>query len=76
VSSTDSSRALFERALRVLPAGVSYAIRDIAPYPFYVARASGCRLTDVDGNLYTDYWSGHGALVLGHAPSSVVAAVS
>ena len=72
---TPTSRALFERAARVLPAGVSYAIRDIAPYPFYVARAAGCRLTDVDGNIYTDYWSGHGALLLGHAPSCVALAV-
>lgn len=72
---TPTSRALFERAARVLPAGVSYAIRDVSPHPFYVDRASGARLTDVDGNVYTDYWSGHGALLLGHAPACVVEAV-
>ena len=49
--STPSSRALFERAARVLPAGVSYAIRDVSPHPFYVDRAAGARLTDVDGNV-------------------------
>jgi glutamate-1-semialdehyde 2,1-aminomutase len=72
---TAVSRALFQRAARVMPAGVSYAIRDLSPHPFYVDRAAGCRLTDVDGNVYTDYWLGHGALLLGHAPECVVAAV-
>jgi glutamate-1-semialdehyde 2,1-aminomutase len=73
---TTRSRAFFERAQRVLPGGVSYAIRDLAPYPFYVQRASGSRLWDVDGNEYTDYWCGHGALILGHAPEDVSAALS
>jgi glutamate-1-semialdehyde 2,1-aminomutase len=48
---TPRSKGLFGRARKVLPAGVSYAIRDITPYPFYVARAEGCKLTDVDGNV-------------------------
>jgi glutamate-1-semialdehyde 2,1-aminomutase len=72
---TPGSRAWFERAQHVLPGGVSYGIRDLAPYPFYVARASGPRLYDVDGNAYTDYWCGHGALILGHAPTVVTDAV-
>ncbi len=72
---TPRSKVLFERARRVLPAGVSYAIRDITPYPFYVARAEGCKLTDVDGNVYTDFWTGHGALILGHSPRKVMDAV-
>ncbi len=71
---TPRSQAWFERARAVLPAGVSYGIRDLAPYPFYVERAQGSRLWDVDGNEYTDYWCGHGALILGHAPASVVEA--
>ena len=72
---TRRSKGLFERAGKVLPAGVSYAIRDITPYPFYIDRAEGCRLTDVDGNVYTDYWTGHGALILGHSPKKVMDAV-
>jgi glutamate-1-semialdehyde 2,1-aminomutase len=73
---TKRSKGLYARAGKVLPAGVSYAIRDITPHPFYIAEAKGAKLTDVDGNLYTDYWMGHGALILGHAPEKVVAAVS
>ena len=73
---TERSRGLYARAGKVLPAGVSYAIRDITPHPFYIAEAKGANLTDVDGNVYTDYWMGHGALILGHAPNMVVEAVA
>jgi len=65
---TENSRKLYERAIKVTPAGVSYAIRYFEPYPIYIKRASGCRVYDVDGNEYIDYWVGHGALIMGHNP--------
>ncbi len=74
-STSRKSKHLFERAKRVFPAGVTYRIRSIEPYPFYVKRARGCKLIDVDGNHYTDYWCGHFSLILGHAPRDVVRAV-
>jgi glutamate-1-semialdehyde 2,1-aminomutase len=75
VSKTPKSRGLYERARRVLPAGVSYGLRYFEPYPFYTVRARGCKLYDVDGNEYVDFWLGHGALILGHSPPAVVEAV-
>ncbi|MEM3699610.1 MAG: aspartate aminotransferase family protein [Candidatus Bathyarchaeia archaeon] len=75
ISKTQKSKALYERAKRVLPAGVSYAIRYFEPYPFYVAKAKGSKLYDVDGNIYIDFWLGHTALILGHSPPAVVKAV-
>ncbi len=69
---TPKSRATYRRASKVLPGGVSYLIRDVEPHPFYVSEARGCTLKDVDGNVYTDYWLGHGALILGHAHPEVV----
>jgi len=75
VSKTSKSKALYERAKRVLPAGVSYGIRFFEPYPFYTARANGSKLYDVDGNEYIDFWLGHTALILGHSPPAVVKAV-
>jgi len=69
---TPKSRATYRRASKVLPGGVSYLIRDVEPHPFYVSEACGCTLKDVDGNVYTDYWLGHGALILGHAHPEVV----
>ena len=74
-SKTQKSKALYERAKSVLPAGVSYAIRHFEPYPFYTARAKGSKLFDVDGNEYVDFWLGHTALILGHSPPAVVEAV-
>ena len=75
ISKTSTSKALYERAKKVLPAGVSYGIRFFEPYPFYTARAKGCKLYDVDGNDYVDFWLGHTALILGHSPPEIVEAV-
>jgi glutamate-1-semialdehyde 2,1-aminomutase len=75
VSKTSKSKALYERAKKVLPAGVSYGIRYFEPYPFYTAKAKGSKLYDVDGNEYIDFWLGHTALILGHSPPPVVNAV-
>lgn len=73
---TPSSKKLYERAKKVLPAGVSYQLRDLPPHPFYVKKAQGVRITDVDDNVYTDYWMGHSALILGHSPKPVMDAVT
>ncbi len=75
MAKTKSSSALYARAKKVLPAGVSYGIRYFDPYPFYTARANGSKLYDVDGNVYVDYWLGHTALILGHSPPAVAEAV-
>ena len=72
LSRTVKSKKLYERAKRVLPAGVSYFIRYMEPYPFYTARAKGSKLYDVDGNEYVDFWIGHYALILGHSPPQVM----
>jgi len=74
-SKTSKSKTLYERAKKVLPAGVSYGIRYFEPYPFYTAKAKGSKLYDVDGNEYIDFWLGHTALILGHSPPAVVEAV-
>jgi glutamate-1-semialdehyde 2,1-aminomutase len=72
---TPKSKKLYDRACRVLPGGVSYGIRALPPYPFFVEEAQGVKLRDVDGNEYTDFWVGHGALILGHSPRRVMDAV-
>ena len=72
---TPLSRALFARAKRVQPAGVSYSYRYFEPYPFFVREARGAKLIDLDGNEYTDYWCTHFAMVLGHAHPIVMQAI-
>ncbi|PYP87326.1 MAG: hypothetical protein DMF61_09930 [Blastocatellia bacterium AA13] len=44
-------------------------------YPLVVARASGCRVWDVDGNEYVDIGMGYGALLFGHSPDFILNAV-
>ena len=75
VQRTPKSKKLFEEARKYLPGGVSYAIRFFEPYPFYVSKAEGRRVWDIDGNAYTDYWMGHGALLMGHRYPPVIEAI-
>jgi glutamate-1-semialdehyde 2,1-aminomutase len=70
------SRALYERARQVMPSGAAHDGRVFAPFPFYVERADGARKWDVDGHVYIDCWSGHGALLLGHNHPAVVQAIT
>lgn len=66
---------MFERAKKVEPGGVSYRNRYFEPYPFFVKKAKGATLTDIDGNEYTDYWCTHFAMILGHAYPTVLHAI-
>ena len=76
VETRPTSRALHERALRSMPSGVAHDGRAFSPFPFYVERADGARKWDVDGHVYLDCWSGHGALILGHNHPAIVAAIT
>src|SRR5258707_10519632 len=69
------SGALFERARKVLPSGITHDARYLDPYSIHVARANGPRKWDVDGNEYVDYFGGHGAMLLGHSHPAVIEAV-
>src|SRR6266513_1634604 len=72
------SSELFDRAKRVLPGGVNSpvrAFRAVGGTPFFVARAEGARLTDVEGKTYVDYVCSWGPLILGHAHPAVMEAV-
>ena len=72
---TGGSAALFERARKVLPSGITHDARYLDPYSIHVSRARGPRKWDVDGNEYVDYFGGHGAMLLGHSHPAVVEAV-
>ena len=73
--STPTSRSLFEAAQRVIPGGVNSPVRAfkaVGGTPFFVARAEGAHLVDVDGRTYLDFLGSWGPLILGHAPPAVV----
>ncbi len=71
----DTSKKLFEEAKKYLVGGVDSPVRAMKPYPFFVKKAKGCNLVDVDDNTYIDYCLGYGPLILGHANQAVVEAV-
>jgi glutamate-1-semialdehyde 2,1-aminomutase len=70
-----TSRQLYQQAQAVFPGGVTHDLRYLEPFPVYIDRAKGAHKWDVDGHELIDYFSGHGALLLGHSPDDVVAAV-
>ena len=76
--SRSKSDALFAEALNYIPGGVNSpvrAFRAVGGKPFFVNKASGCRVTDVDGNEYIDYVGTWGPAILGHAHPKIISAV-
>jgi glutamate-1-semialdehyde 2,1-aminomutase len=72
------SEALFERAQRVMPGGVSSPVRAfkaVGGAPLFIRKAEGARVWDADGRPYIDYVGSWGPMILGHAFAPVVEAV-
>jgi glutamate-1-semialdehyde 2,1-aminomutase len=72
------SEALFAEALKYIPGGVNSpvrAFRAVGGQPFFVNRARGARVWDVDGNEYVDYVCTWGPAILGHAHPKIISAV-
>jgi glutamate-1-semialdehyde 2,1-aminomutase len=76
---TSRSSQLFVSAQKRIPGGVNSpvrAFRNVDGAPFFVARAKGAKIWDVDGKEYIDYVGSWGPAILGHAPKVVVDAVN
>jgi glutamate-1-semialdehyde 2,1-aminomutase len=70
------SKALFERASKVLAGGVSSEFRKFNyPHPMFYSHGSGSHITDVDGNTFLDFTLSQGPLILGHSHPEVMEAV-
>lgn len=62
-----------------MPGGVSSPVRAfkaVGRTPVTIRCGKGAQVTDVDGNTYIDYVGSYGPLILGHAPESVLAAIT
>ena len=73
-----NNQVLFERAQRVIPAGVNSpvrAFRAVGGTPPFFERASGPHLWDADGKRYIDYVGSWGPMIAGHTHPAVVEAV-
>jgi glutamate-1-semialdehyde 2,1-aminomutase len=72
------SEELFAEALKWTPGGVNSpvrAFRAVGGKPFFVNKAAGAYIYDVDGNRYIDYVCTWGPAILGHAARPIIEAV-
>jgi glutamate-1-semialdehyde 2,1-aminomutase len=72
------SEALFTEALKYIPGGVNSpvrAFRAVGGNPFFVNKAAGSKVWDVDGNELIDYVLTWGPAILGHAHPKIISAV-
>ena len=74
----EKSRALFERAARVIPSGIyghqgpaEGCFIPVDAFPFYSERAKGSYFWDVDGNRFIDYMCAYGPNILGYGDEEV-----
>ncbi len=73
------SAALFAEACTLIPGGVNSpvrAFRGVGGEPFFVDRARGAHIWDVDGKRYVDFVGTWGPAILGHAPQVVRDAIA
>jgi glutamate-1-semialdehyde 2,1-aminomutase len=78
VSLNARSLQLFRTAQQRIPSGVNSpvrAFRHVGADPFFIERAQGAKIRDIDGNEYIDYVGSWGPAILGHAPKVIVDAV-
>jgi len=71
------SQVLFQRAQRVIPAGVNSPVRafgSVGGTPPFIQRGRGAQIWDADGRAYIDYVGSWGPLIVGHAHPDVVSA--
>ncbi|MBI4389278.1 MAG: glutamate-1-semialdehyde 2,1-aminomutase [Nitrospinae bacterium] len=73
------SEKLFAKAKTLMPGGVNSPVRAfkaVGGNPLFIAKASGSKIHDADGNKYIDYVASWGPLILGHAHPRIVKAVA
>src|SRR5476651_225820 len=72
------SEKLFAEALKYIPGGVNSpvrAFRAVGGNPFFVNKARGSKIWDVDGNELIDYVGTWGPAILGHAHPKIISAI-
>jgi glutamate-1-semialdehyde 2,1-aminomutase len=68
------NQELWRRAVQILPGGVCSSARmnNGLGHPFYISRAKGSKVYDLEGREYIDLCTSFGASLLGHAHPRVV----
>ncbi|MDR1738064.1 MAG: glutamate-1-semialdehyde 2,1-aminomutase [Candidatus Symbiothrix sp.] len=63
------SEKAYKEAVKWIPGGVNSpvrALRSVGASPLFIKKAKGVRLTDIDGNNFTDFCLSWGVFILGH----------
>ncbi|MEA2096611.1 MAG: aspartate aminotransferase family protein [Candidatus Cloacimonadota bacterium] len=71
-----TSEEIYKQACNILPGGVSRNTIFRKPHPYYVAKASGCYVNDIDGIQRIDFANNMASLIHGHANPQIVNAVT
>ena len=76
---SNTNASLFERGQAVIPGGVNSPVRafgSVGGTPYFVERADGPFVYDVEGRRYIDYVQSYGPSILGHAHPDIIADLS
>ncbi len=73
---TKKSLLKHKSAAKVMPGGNTRTTQWMDPYPFFVDKAKGMYIYDIDGNNYLDFMLNATTLILGHANPEIVKALS
>ena len=70
------SQKMYDRAVASLPGGNTRTTVFMKPYPIYAARGEGCRVWDLDGNVFIDCINNFTSLIHGHAHPALIEAAT
>lgn len=74
----EKSKIAFKKACEIIPGGVNSPVRafkSVGGQPIFIGKGKGSKITDIDGNVYIDFISSWGPLILGHAYEPIVEAI-
>ncbi|MBJ6135688.1 aspartate aminotransferase family protein [Ochrobactrum sp. Q0168] len=74
--SCPQSQALFDRAQKVMPGGNTRTTVYMDPFPIYAQSGEGCRMRDVDGNIYYDCINNFTSMIHGYAQPEAISSVN
>lgn len=70
------SAALYSRAVRVMPSGITRDLVAAKPHPTYAVRGEGAWIIDADGNRRIDWVNNFSSMIHGHAHPAIVEVIA
>lgn len=74
----EKSIAAYQEAVQYIPGGVNSpvrALKAVEETPLFIQKAKGTKLTDIEGNPYTDFCLSWGVFIAGHSHPAVNRAI-